>query len=121
MIRPETYYRQASAAIRLDESEWGDADSADELLALTEIGDGFVECGDYASAAAVYEAVSRAALENVALFDPESDDLGNLIHACVEGLGRCLAGEQGDRATREMILQALFAVYHFDVDYGGIG
>src|SRR5438128_9997543 len=113
MTSPETYYRQAIAAIRLDESEWGDADSADELLALTEIGDGFVEQGDYASAAAVYEAVSRAALETFELFEPESDDLGDLIHACVEGLGRCLAGEETNRATREMILQALFAVYHF--------
>jgi uncharacterized Zn finger protein len=118
---PETYYRQAIAAIRGGADEWGDADSADELLALAEIGDGFVDQEDFASAAAVYEAVSRAALENFELFDQESDDLGNLIHACVEGLGRCLAGEEHDRAAREMILQALFAVYRFDVDYGGIG
>jgi uncharacterized Zn finger protein len=54
---PETYYRQALAAIRGGEDGWSDADSAGELLALAEIGDGFVEHEDFASAAAVYEAV----------------------------------------------------------------
>ena len=68
-----------------------------------------------------YEKSWQYALENFELFDQESDDLGDLIHTCVEGLGRCLAGEEHDHAIREMILQALYAVYHFDVEYGGIG
>ena len=38
----------------------------------------------------------------------------------MDGLGACLQAEQTEAARREQILNALFAVYRFDVDYGGV-
>jgi hypothetical protein len=37
-----------------------------------------------------------------------------VVEECVEGLGRCLRGEQGDAAVRKQIIQTLYDVYDFD-------
>ena len=47
--------------------------------------------------------------------------LGRVVQDCVEGLGVCLKSVQEDEALREQILEAIFAVYRFDVDNGGFG
>jgi hypothetical protein len=44
-----------------------------------------------------------------------------VVQACVEGLDACLESEREDEALREQILEAIFAVYRFDVDHGGFG
>ncbi|HET7639387.1 MAG TPA: glyoxalase, partial [Ktedonobacteraceae bacterium] len=47
--------------------------------------------------------------------------LGRVVQDCVESLGACLESEREDEALREQILEAIFAVYRFDVDHGGFG
>jgi hypothetical protein len=43
------------------------------------------------------------------------------VQECVEGLGACLESEREDEALREQMLEAIFAVYRFDVENGGFG
>ena len=118
-VNPETYRRQAAAAFRRGDYEWGaEAGIADELLAITAIGDGFAEQQDYASAVTIYEQVALEVLEHYEEFHDESGDLGEVIDECVAGLGRCLEVEQ-DAASRERILHALLAIYRFDIDEAG--
>ncbi len=120
-VQQEVYRRQAAAVFRRG-YDWGAAvDIAEELLAITAIGDGFVQQGDYASAAAVYTAVAEEVLEGYELYDDAEGELAGVVAACVDGLGSCLADEQDHLATREAILKTLFAVYRFDVSYGGVG
>ncbi|MGQ9553276.1 MAG: SWIM zinc finger family protein [Anaerolineae bacterium] len=117
---PEVYRRQVNAVFQR-EPDWGaDTAIAADLLAIKAIGDGFAEQGDWASAAAVYEAIARGATENYEMFQDEEGDLANAINESAEGLGQCFAGET-DPSRREGIMRALFDVFHFDVEYGGVG
>ncbi|HLE80549.1 MAG TPA: SWIM zinc finger family protein, partial [Dehalococcoidia bacterium] len=119
---PEPYRRQAAAAFRLNGYEWGaQSDTAQRLEAIAAIGDGFAEQHDYGSAASVYGAISEVVLEHYESSLDEDGELAAVIDASASGLGRCLAGEKTDAATRQSILRAMFAIYSFDVDSGGIG
>lgn len=121
-VDPETYRRQAATAFRHVGYEWGAEEGvADDLEATIEIGDGFVDQEDYASAAAVYQAVAQEVLSHYEGFEDEGGELGEVVNDCVEGLGQCLASVKDDPVTREGILHALFNIYHFDVDFGGVG
>lgn len=121
-VNPETYRRQAAAVFRRAGHEWGSgSEVADGLLAITEIGDGFVEQADYTNAWAVYSAVIREVLDNFEMFHDEDGSLGEVVISCVGGLGECLAGENQDVGTRAAILEALYEIYRFDVNFGGVG
>ncbi len=120
-VDPEAYRCQAAAVFRRGGDGWGaTARIARDLLAITAIGDGFLEQGDYASAMAVYRPVLTELLEQFGVYRDEEGSLYRVIHACVEGLGSCLPREQ-DPEKREGILRALFAVYRSDVECGGVG
>src|SRR5437660_11346145 len=54
-------------------------------------------------------------------YHDEDGVLGRVVQDCVEGLGTCLESEREDEALREQILEAIFAVYRFDVGHGGFG
>lgn len=120
-VDPEMYRRQAAAAFRSADYEYGaEADLSARLLALTAIGEGFAEQRQFANAAAVYGAVAAEVLEHYESYEDEGGELGDVVRTCVDGLGASLGGVQ-DRGERETILRALFDVYTFDVDFGGVG
>jgi hypothetical protein len=121
-VAPEAYRRQAEAAFHgQDGYEWGAASAiADDLLAVKEVGDEFLRREDHAGAAAVYEGILAAVLENYETVRDEEGDLHVVVGDCAEGLGKCLDAETGP-ARREAILRALFEVVQFDIDQGGIG
>jgi hypothetical protein len=54
-------------------------------------------------------------------YHDEDGALGRVVQDCVEGLGACLESEREDAIHREWILEAIFAVYRFDVNHGGFG
>ncbi len=54
-------------------------------------------------------------------YHDEDGALGRVVQECVAGLNTCLESEREDEALREQILEAIFAVYRFDVDHGGFG
>lgn len=125
-ISPETYRRQVAAAFGGSDFEYGAASSiANELIATMEIANGFLTQGEIDNAATVYEAIANGVVENYESVDDESGALGGVVQDCVEGLGKCLKDEaaHSDTALRDAqrIFRALFEIYRFDVDFGGVG
>jgi hypothetical protein len=120
-VDPAVYRRQAAAAFRGLDHEWGaESEAASSLYPLTAIGDGFVAQADYASASAVYVSVLAETIEHYEEVSDEGNDLDDVIGTCVAGLGTCLEHEQ-DPATRQTILRALFEVVQFNIGLGGVG
>ncbi len=120
-VDPETYRRQAGAAFRIHGYQRGvEAEIADRLRPIVETGDGFAELNDHISAASVYEAVAEVVLERYDSSHDEEDDLGGILNDCASGLGGCLRAVKSDAAARGSILRAVFAIYRYDIDSGGI-
>lgn len=120
-VNPETYHRQVSSAFWRGGNDWTPPSRiASDIGVTVGVGDGFLALDDYASASVVYRAVAQGILEHYELVDDEGGDLAEVVDQCVEGLGCCLSGG-GDAADREGLLRALFAIYRFDLDCGGIG
>ena len=92
-----------------------------DLYQITATAARFARQRDYANAAAIYEAVAVGTLGHYLSYHDEDGALGRVIQDCVEGLGACLESEREDGALREQILEAIYAVYRFDVDKGGYG
>ncbi len=73
---------------------------------------------DSANAVAIYEVVALGTLSHYLSSHDEDGALGRVVQACVEGLSACLESERENVLLREQILEAIFAVYRFDVDHG---
>jgi uncharacterized Zn finger protein len=118
---PEAYRKQAATAFRHGGYEWGAAGAiADELQGIVEIGDEFNKQHDYAGAAAVYQGVLTAVMDNYHSVQDEEGDLHSVVSDCAQGLGKCLAEAKGDPARRQPILRVLFDLTLFDIEEGGI-
>ena len=69
-------------------------------------------CGlDYFRSGAVFD----ARRQGMTLKARCAGELAGVVYDCVAG-GHGLAGEQEDAATRETVLEALFAAYRFDLE-----
>src|SRR5262249_34431536 len=102
-----TYRRQAAAVFHRAGNEWNAVYGiANGLHVIAGIGDGFAKQQDWAAAATVYRAVAEEVLEQYDSYHDEDGALGDVIQACVAGLGQCLAGEKDDRETRETIVRS---------------
>jgi len=113
--------RQADNAFSgIGYNDWGATYGiAQQLLELVEIGDDYAERERWRDAVIIYQAVIEETLENYGMVQDESGYLHGVVNRSVEGLGECLAATE-DPFRREMILEALFDVYRWDVDFGGI-
>ena len=121
-VNPEVYRRQVSSAFRRSGDDWMASQRVARDIGITlGAGDGFLALADYAGAGVVYQAVTRGILEHYEMIPDEDGQLADAVDRCVEGLGNCLAGGGDNAAVRESCLQALFDIYRFDVDFGGIG
>ena len=116
VIRRQT--RSAFAGIGYD--DWGATyDIAQQLLELVEIGDDYAGRESWRDAATIYQTVMEETLENYGMVQDESGYLHEVVNRCVDGLKACLVATE-DPFRREMLLEALFGVYRWDVDFGGI-
>ena len=117
-FNPEFYRRQVDEIFyTTDRNTWGsEGRAAGPLLRIVDIGNDYVQQQDYADAATLYDIIVRGILDNYDSFrwHPYEGDLDDVVEECVEGLGRCLRGEQGDTAVRKQIIQTLYDVYDFD-------
>jgi hypothetical protein len=95
-------------------------DVAWKLGDVVKVGDDCAEQEDWPNAATVYENVAQGVLNNYEIIYDHDGDLSWKVNECASGLGRCLAGTQ-DPIRRETFLRALFDIYRWDVDYGGVG
>jgi GNAT superfamily N-acetyltransferase len=87
---------------------------------VLKVGNDYAEQKDWHNAAVVYETIAREVLDNYEMVYDHDGDLSDLVNDCVSGLGRCLDGTE-DSAQRETFLRALFDIYCWDVNYGGVG
>ncbi len=92
---------------------------AQQLLELVEIGDDYAERECWRDAATIYQTVAQETLEHYGMVSDEEGYFHPVVNKCVEGLGECLKATEED-VQREVILRALFDVYRWDVDFGGI-
>ncbi|HVB25798.1 MAG TPA: hypothetical protein VNG51_27925 [Ktedonobacteraceae bacterium] len=117
-FNPAFYRRQVDEVFdTTDRNTWGsEGRAAGPLLKIVAIADEYVQQQDYADAAALYEIIVRAILDNYDSFRWHADegDLDTVVEECVKGLGKCLRGERSATAEREQIIQTLFDVYEFD-------
>jgi uncharacterized Zn finger protein len=119
-VNPDTIRRQVKNVFSSVGYEWGEAyDIAQDLQDLVDAGDGYAQRDDWRSAAVVYQAVAQETLDNYSMFQDEEGSLGDVVNRCVAGLGQCLEATD-DSARRETLLRALFDIYRWDVDYGGV-
>ena len=113
--------RQVTAALEGGEDQWDGGFAFDEDLApLVEIGDTYREKGAWRNAATVYQTVAQTVLDHYELVSDEDGTAAVAVNDCVERLGICLASAR-DEALRENIVRAVFAVYRWDNEFGGIG
>ena len=99
---------------------------AEELSRLCGIGDDFAEAGEWANAQAVYAAITGEAIARYEELEDECQ-IAEVIDDCTEGLAICLdtqrdlpEEERLNDASREELLTALFTIWTFGQDYGGI-
>lgn len=113
--------RQAESAFYgFDPGDWGAAGSAAQQLdGLVEIGGQYAARERWRDAAAIYRTVIESTLEHFGEMDDEEGVLIGVVNDCVSGLGACLEATS-NLAEREGLLRALFDVYRWDVDFGGI-
>jgi len=120
-VDAEAIRRQAHSAFAgIGYDDWGATYGiAQQLLELVEIGDDYLEIGRWRDAGIIYQAVMAETLENYGVVQDESGYLNEVANRCVDGLEACLVATE-DAFRREMLLKALFEVYRWDVDFGGI-
>ena len=121
-IDTEEYRGQVDAAFRHAGREWDAVYGiSSDLYEITATAARFARQRDYANAAAIYAVVAMQTLSHYLAYHDEDGALGRVVQDCVEGLGACLENEREDEVIREQILEAIFAVYRFDVNHGGFG
>lgn len=99
---------------------WEDAyDVAQQLLEVAEIGDDYAAVGRWEDAAAVYQIVMDETLDHYSIVRDEVGYLHEVVDRCTRGLGACLSATE-EPSRREALLKALFSVYRWDLDFGGI-
>jgi hypothetical protein len=119
-VNAEAIRQQANAAFYgMGYDDWGAAYGiAQTLSSLVNLGDDYLARQDWRNAAVVYQPVIEAVLEHYGHVEDEGE-LAGVVNDCVAGLGQCLQAAV-DPAFRETLLRALFGVYRWDVDFGGI-
>jgi hypothetical protein len=121
-IDTEEYRRQVDEAFRHAGREWDAVYGiSSDLYDITATAARFARQRDYANAAAIYEVVAMGTLSHYLSYHDEDGALGRVVQECVESLGACLESEREEETLRERILEAIFAVYRFDVGHGGFG
>jgi uncharacterized Zn finger protein len=121
-IDTNEYRRQVDEAFQYAGREWDAVYGiSSNLYKITATATRFARQQDYANAVAIYEVVAKETLSHYLSYHDEDGALGRVVQDCVESLGAFLENEREDQVLREHILEAIFAVYRFDVGHGGFG
>ncbi len=127
-LDPSTIQSQVDSAFYNAGEGWGSASRvAAELERLCDIGKSFAEAGEWANAQVVYATIAG---ETVMQYEEVHDEgqVSWVLGECAAGLVACLEAqsvlpqdEQLDTEEREELLTALFNLWKFGYNYGGIG
>ena len=126
-LDPSTIGSQVASAFYNAGGGWGAASRvAAELEQLYDIGNNFAEAGEWANAQVVYATIAE---ETIMQYEEVHDEgqVSWVLGKCAAGLVTCLEAqsalpqdEQLDTEEREELLTALFDLWKFGNNYGGI-
>lgn len=122
-LDPAVIRRQISSAVEnlYYDGDWrGGYASAHQLYSITGQGDDYFNAGEVANAATVYITLAEEVIENYEEMYDEEGEIVSVVDNCAQGLSACLEASE-DVALRDRIVQALFAIYEWDIQQGGIG
>ncbi|RLC89896.1 MAG: hypothetical protein DRI37_02860 [Chloroflexi bacterium] len=121
VVSAETIRRQAERALYSGGDDWQSGYTvASNLTEVVAVGDEYAAKDDWRNAVTVYATVARSVLDNYEMVHDEEGEVLWPVGECIAGLGRALTAVT-DPVRREDVLKELFYLYHWDVDYGGIG
>ncbi len=124
-LEPATIQAQIRAAIAQAGHAWGYSIlAATELYRILDIGDRFIEAGQWANAQVVYATVADAILPSYEELE-EEDHLAGVLKGCIGGLLSCLEAqpelsveEQLEEADRQALFTSLLALWKHGCEYG---
>jgi len=127
-LDPSTIRSQVASAFYNAGEGWGAASRvAVDLEQLYDIGKNFAEAGEWANAQTVYATLAE---ETIIHYEGLHDEgqVSWILGECAAGLVSCLnvqptlpQNERLDASAREELLTALFDLWKFGYNYGGIG
>ena len=118
--KPSTFRKQADSIFGEMTGEWGELDEViDQLEAITDVGDTFLKQKNAASAAAVFEGVGSAVIEDYEFVEDYNGDLASFLQECCQKIGKCLKQIKDPKVTKR-IVRFLLDVCEFDGEMGGI-
>jgi hypothetical protein len=115
----ETIKKRVNSAFYGDD-EWGPGEVVpQELQELVALGDAYAAQERCHEATLIYGAVMRAVLNYYGWVQDDTWELVPIVDDCVSGLGTCLEWTAAPE-QRGPILLALFEVYRWEVEHGGV-
>ena len=118
-INPAIYRRQVATMLAREPYEWGNEISIGwNLREMIASGDAFLRQGNYEAATGLYASVAAEIMEQYESFEDEEGSLLHVVGMCAAGLGECLKGERDHANVREEIVEALFGIFTFGMEWG---
>lgn len=122
VVKPDVYRRQIVAAFSNAGYGWeADREVTTALRSLKKIGDQFRSQKNVESAVAVYRGILEGFVSEYESFQDETGNVCVVAGECIATLGECLSQFVEGSEGREPVLQILFDVLRFDIDFGGVG
>jgi uncharacterized Zn finger protein len=119
-VNADLIQRRVAAAARNAGDDWNAIETfAANLRPIRELADAHLRRDNIGQAALIFAVLPLAALEYYGSFDDESGALHGIVNECVHGLSECLAVTEAAE-QRRLMLQALFAIRRWDLEFGGI-
>jgi uncharacterized Zn finger protein len=126
-VDPSAIQRQVSLAFHNAGNEWDSArDVAYELERIYNIGSSFAQAGQWANSLVVFATIAEETVRRYENIHDEGE-VSWVMGECAEGLVDCLNAQsslpqddQLEAADREELLTALFDLWKFGNNYGGI-
>ena len=113
--------RQVRAITGHTPHEWGASyAAASEVGRLLQPAHEYAAAGDWANAAVVYAAVADTILDDYGEIYEEEGEYLAVVRQCADRLAGCLSQTE-DPDRRRDLLEALFRIWRWDIDFGGAG
>ncbi|MGI8687039.1 MAG: SWIM zinc finger family protein [Thermomicrobiales bacterium] len=120
-VNPAIYRRQVATMLARQPYQWGDDIGIGwNLREMIASGDAFLRQGNYEAATGLYASVAAEIMEQYESFEDEEGSLLHVVGMCAAGLGECLRGEQDHADLREEIVEALFGIFVFGMEWSDL-
>jgi len=118
-VNPAIYRRQIATMLAREPYQWGDEIGIGwNLREMVANGDGFLRQANYEAATGLYASVAAEIMEQYESFEDEEGTLLHVVGMCAAGLGECLKNERDRADLREEIVEAIFGIFVFGMEWG---